>query len=129
MSAISFRWADFSHLAITVSLMGVEARTRMPYEKSTELRDSIHWSRRYEYPWAYIALLPYSKDEVILDVGSDGTPLQFMLAGEVGQVYSLDIEPSCVACVQAVKEANGIANIHPTLGDVTHLEFPDAFRD
>lgn len=130
-----FKWADYRELvapnffSITMRLAQIERVTRMEYQHTNVLRDSIHWSRRYEYPWAFITLSPYSKNEIILDVGCDCTPFQFLLADVGGKVYSLDHGQDSIDAVQSIKGARSIDNIFPILGDACHMDFPSAFFD
>ena len=60
-----------------------------------------HWSRVYEFPWAYGAIQAYSRAPTgqrdVLESGCGVTPLPFWLAGEGFRVTGIDLDGSCEA--------------------------------
>ena len=103
--------------------LGYVEKGKPPY------RDSTHWSRRCEYPWAFLALHPYSPTEVVLDAGANGSPFQFGLATQVGKVYSLDNRPGHSEMVIAAGEVLKLDNVTPVMGDITQMPFQSDLFD
>lgn len=132
-------WADFRMLdsqnffGVTKMLADLEQAidVGMGYVEKGKppWRDSTHWSRRCEYPWAFISLHPYSRTEVVLDAGSDGSPFQFGLATQAGKVYSLDNRPGHSEMVTAAAEVLKLDNVIPIAGDITKMPFQADFFD
>lgn len=94
-----------------------------------EVRDSLHKTRIFEYPWVYSNLQPFSHTDVVLDAGAANTALQFLLSKEVKEVYSLDIEQSYVEWVAKTCEERHFDNLFPEHGDILCAPYPDEYFD
>lgn len=92
----------------------------------------LHWSRRYEYPYAIInSMLPEhpSRDFKILDCGASICPLQYYFATKGFEVYSLDLDLRRLEQVARFKSEKGLKSIHPVFGNILSLPFPDSYFD
>lgn len=92
------------------------------------LRDSVHNTRRFEYPWA---LLNIPRDaERILDAGCGGSSFTFFLSDCFKSVYGLDISTGRVAEMEKIKKySHRFASLTPVVGDITNIGFPNGYFD
>lgn len=132
-------WANsdelvFSHtFLITKSLWDTEtylSRVTSCYRWDKDaIRDSLHWSRRFEYPWVLRRLSP-SKEDIVMDAGAGAAILQFVLSHYVKELHSIDIEPKWTTMVEDIKRDSGMFdNIITTQADIMSLPYPDDFFD
>lgn len=126
----SLNWADLTDLLrqdwfeLTMTLRSIEEQYhRMP--------DSMHYTRRIEFPWAFTRMAPYRKEaeeEVVLEAGAGRTMFQVLLAQLVKEVVSLDIMPEETEWVKE-NVVPYAPNVRPVTGDITCLEFPSNHFD
>ena len=93
---------------------------------------SLHWSRRYEYPYAVMnSKLPTqpTKEFKIIDCGAGVDPIQFYLAIRGYKVYSLDLDLNALERVVQFKSKKRLKTLHPTYGNILILPFPDDYFD
>jgi len=91
-------------------------------------RDSLHWSRRFEYPWILEQIAPPNKDDMFMDAGAGTTPLQFFLCDYVKEYHSLDFDQEAFAFLNNMKNYGIAHHLVPVLADVTDLSmYPDDF--
>lgn len=90
-----FEWADLRRLIEqsffyrTMDLYLLEEKLHTP------IHDSLHWSRRFEYPWIIGRLQDRVEPiKTILDVGAGATAIQFLLADLGHDVSSIDPDPT-----------------------------------
>jgi len=84
-------WADLNRLIESEFHHYTQELFELENEIQTPIHDSMHWSRRFEYPWILTQLKSADLSSV-LDVGSGATALQFMLAKANVPVTSIDID-------------------------------------
>jgi len=90
---------------------------------------SLHWSRIFEYPWAYNILSP-KKNDIILDLASGWGPLQFILARACKQIYNFDIDEAVIPFLEVGRRKLGVNNVTFHLGDIElGLPYRDCFFD
>lgn len=93
---------------------------------------ALHWSRRFEYPWAFLnAKLPINSKVPfkILDCGAGLNPLQFYLAQKGYSVYSMDIDIISLLKVDKFKNRMNLSTLHPCYGNILDIPFPDGSFD
>lgn len=122
-------WADYSlldtreYFFVTRSLFDLEVALH------NNIANSLHCSRRFEYPWAYYNLQPFDKDDIILDAGAGDTILQFFLSKMVRESHSLDLALENVERAIEVKNKNGFKNVFPLVGDILSMTYPSDYFD
>ena len=87
--------------------------------------DALHQSRRYEYPWVYFNLAPWNPNDIVLDAGAGDTVFRYLLAKGVKKVCSIDIDISCVAWAQGIRDK--FVNVVPMVGDIMDIPFSDNY--
>lgn len=99
--------------------------------KAHFLRNSLHWSRRFEYPWAILNSDPV-KSDTVLDIGGAHSILQFHLSRSCKEVHNLDLSTEYIPYVNKIKAScnNEFDNLHYDIGDVTNMNlYPDDHFD
>jgi len=88
----------------------------------TPIHDSVHYTRRFEYPWVY-SNLPLSGD--ILDVGAGATAFQ-VLVSQKAAVTSIDVDTAAVHWVNQLSTVFMSANkVKSIIGGFPKLPFAD----
>ena len=124
----------FSHtFLITKSLWDTEKylakSTSCGRWQSDIVRDSLHWSRRYEYPWVLRKLYP-SKEDIVMDAGAGAAVLQFALSQYVKELHNIDIDKDFLQMVETIKQETGLfSNIVTTEADIRSLPHADDYFD
>lgn len=93
---------------------------------------SLHWSRRYEYPYALMKLqLPAQplKEFKILDCGAGVSPIQFYLAMKGYEYYSLDLDLDSLIRVARFKSKKELKTLYLNYGNILDLPFPNDYFD
>jgi 2-polyprenyl-3-methyl-5-hydroxy-6-metoxy-1,4-benzoquinol methylase len=93
-------WADLSRLIEQDFHYYTQALYELESDLATPIHDSLHWSRRFEYPWALLQLRS-SDLSSILDAGSGATALQFFMARSNVPTTSIDIDQSAIDWVNS----------------------------
>jgi len=126
----TFEWATLHRLLDRDFFLWTKALYELELTLGTPIQDSMHWTRRFEYPWVLsklyrdTALLHAQRS--YLDVGAGATALQFCLAQQKGWlVTSVDPDESAV---QWVNKHNRPGNIS-ILGGLPKLPFADQLFD
>jgi ubiquinone/menaquinone biosynthesis C-methylase UbiE len=91
---------------------------------------SLHWSRRYEYPYTIInSNLPEKSQKKIriLDCGAGIGPLQFYFANKGYKYYSLDQNLWALSRVAQFKSDKKIKNLYAIYGNILDLPFPNNY--
>jgi 2-polyprenyl-3-methyl-5-hydroxy-6-metoxy-1,4-benzoquinol methylase len=88
-------WADLSRLIEQDFHHYTQALYDLETELQTPIHDSLHWSRRFEYPWI-MSQLQTADTSSVLDAGSGATAIQFMLSRSNIPTTSIDIDQSAV---------------------------------
>ena len=99
---------------------------------ASSIPPSLHWSRRYEYPYVVInskLRKQPAKEFKILDCGAGVGPLQFYLAMKGHEYYSLDLDLSALMRVARFKSKNGLKTLYPTYGNILDVPFPNNYFD
>lgn len=94
-----------------------------------DIYDSLHMSRRFEYPWVNSNLQPFSPNDIVLDAGPGNTALQFLIAKQVEELHSLDIHEPYVEWVAKICEEKHYDNVFPECGDILHAPYADNYFD
>jgi len=125
----TMKWADYNTLSNSDFFLLTSELVNLEVALDKERVDSLHVTRRFEYPWIYYSLLPFNKDDTVLEAGPGNTVFQFFLAKKVREVCSIDTDPEAVNWLNKVRNEQAIHNVFPTLGDLTDLRFaPDFFN-
>lgn len=127
--SIRMVWADYTHLINPSFFLISKDLADIEFGIDQRYVNCLYWSRRVEYPWAVSSLYPYNKTEVVLDVGSDGSPLPYYLAQLVRKTYGLDNGPDSVEFMVKAVEKLKLNNMVAVLGDARKLDFPADFFD
>jgi SAM-dependent methyltransferase len=91
----TFEWATYPRLLEREFFERTMALYLMEQKLHTPIPDSMHWTRRFEYPWV-LSKLGYPLS--VLDVGAGATALQFMLSSRPGmRVTSIDPDEAAIA--------------------------------
>lgn len=126
----TFEWAAYPRLLEHNFFEWTKKLYDLEKVLQTPIQDSMHWTRRFEYPWVLSKLyrdtaLPHA-NRSYLDVGAGATALQFCLAQQKGWlVTSIDPDESAV---QWVNRHNRPGNIS-VLGGLPKLPFADQLFD
>jgi len=122
-------WADYRYLAssdyfrITRAIVDVEER----FHKIINcfyMRDSMHNTRRFEYPWVVLSL--FHGMGKVLDVGSGGTSLTAYLASINGEYYALDYSANAIMQIDTIRDTLDLFNLRPVMCDAKDMTvFPD----
>ncbi|MFA5364048.1 MAG: class I SAM-dependent methyltransferase [Candidatus Bathyarchaeia archaeon] len=89
---------------------------------------SLHWSRRYEYPYTVInSKLPNNppKDFRIIDCGAGAGPLQLYFGKRGIKYYAFDQDLFSLRRVARFKTENNLNTLYPTYGNILDIPFPD----
>jgi len=99
----TMEWADLSRLIEQDFHFYTQALFELETELATPIHDSLHWSRRFEYPWILLQLRAMSSWPLgpVLDAGAGATALQFFLARSGAPTTSIDIDQSAVDWVNS----------------------------
>ena len=88
--------------------------------------DSLHISRRFEYPWTYFNLAPWNTNDLVLDAGAGDTVFRYLVSKEVKEVYSIDTDAKSVDWAEGIKDK--FSNVFPMLGDLTEIPFSKIYH-
>lgn len=124
---IQVEWADYKFLNEPESFMLTKKLFDLENELGKDTHDSLHWSRRFEYPWVYAKLQPFGNSDIVLDAGAGNTVFQFLISKQVKELHSIDANLSCVDWVSS--KAKQFANVFSKQADILHLPFPNGFFD
>jgi ubiquinone/menaquinone biosynthesis C-methylase UbiE len=122
---VEFEWATYPRLQERLFFEKTLAIYNKEQNICTPIQDSMHWTRRFEYPWI---LEKMDNTGNILDVGAGATALQFVLADTGRFVTSVDIDQSAidwVNCRLGGKFLYGIKNPHCINASLPKLPFID----
>jgi ubiquinone/menaquinone biosynthesis C-methylase UbiE len=126
---LSMMWADYRYLAssdffrITKAIYDVEEKFHRIINCSY-MRDSMHNTRRFEYPWVTISIPPVMGK--VLDVGSGGTSITAYLAGRGSEYYALDHDANAINQIDTIRDYLDLPNIRPVMCDAKNMSvFPD----
>ena len=126
---VGMEWADYHYLDEQGYFLLSRELVDIAIDCGKEPSDSLHWSRRFEYPWVYFNLQPFNQNDLVLDAGGGQTVLQFFLSKRVKEVYNLDVNRDYIDWINKVKQARGFNNVFPILGDLTTMPFPSSYFD
>ena len=135
INVLNSRWATEDYLIDEYNASITRELVKIDKIFGSTMKDGIppalHWSRRYEYPYAIINsnLCARSNNLKILDCGAGISPLQFYLANKGFQVYSLDLNLSDLEHVALFKLKKKLKSLHPTYGNILDLPFPNDYFD
>lgn len=121
-------WANYNRLNEVSYLMNARQLFNLETELGKNVHDSMHWSRKFEYPWVIANLQPFSKDDVVLDAGAGNTALQFLVSKWVKEVHSIDTDTKSVSWIKTNLDSK-CPNLHPEQADILNLPFESGFFD
>jgi len=135
----TMQWADYELTTAAEYFLLTRELFNLEQALDKEFANSLHASRRFEYPWAYFSLMPFFLDDIILEAGAGKTVLQLFLSQKVKQVHSLDTLADSIDWVKEMKAKYARApdgttttlftNIFPILGDLTNMTFASDYFD
>ena len=115
----SIRSKDFLSLTQILTLIDI---TLMQNRLVLGIPPSLHWSRKFEYPYALLMSGLFNESYgLVLDIGAGTNPLQILLALKGFHVISLDNNPAYYIKLQKIR----IRRLHPCFGDALSLPFKD----
>jgi SAM-dependent methyltransferase len=123
---ITFEWATYPRLLERDFFLWTKELYELEQYLKTPIPDSMHWTRRFEYPWILSKLyrdtaLPNTKRSFI-DVGAGATALQFLISSQASwSVDSIDPDTAAIAWVNSHKREHP----HSILGGFPTLPFKD----
>ena len=126
MKLTCVQWAHFRFLAAKDTFLITNRMLGKEIELNWWNYSSLHATRRFEYPWAYMAMGPYTAEHRVLDVGGGLTLFGMLIAPSVQRFETVDILESAVSEMKLFEAKTGI---HPVLGDARQLPFPDGYFD
>lgn len=129
MNTFQVEWANYRFLDEVNCFMLTKTLFDMELDLGREINDSLHWSRRFEYPWVYFKLGPFNRDDIVLDAGMGPTVLQFMISKEVKEMHGIDTDLGYVNWVMKVSSTRSFDNVFTTLGDIRNITFPADYFD
>jgi SAM-dependent methyltransferase len=130
------RWAtrecftDAQYKKITKEL--IELDKSIGYKLVGGVLSSLHWSRRYEYPYTIInSNLPENppQDFKVIDCGAGAGPLQLYFGKRGIKYYAFDQDLLALMRVARFKTQNNLQTLHPTYGNILDNPFPDNHFD
>lgn len=126
---MSMMWADYIYLAspaffkVTKGIYDVEEKFHKILN-CNYMRDSMHNTRRFEYPWI-VGALPADMGKV-LDVGSGGTSITAYLAYLGNEYYALDHDANAIRQIDTIRDTLDLFNLRPVKCDAKDMSvFPD----
>lgn len=94
-------WATYPRLLERSFFERTKALYELEKALGTPIQDSVHWTRRFEYPWVIGKLRDNIElAKTILDVGAGATALQFLLADLGHMMHSVDPDPAAVEWIR-----------------------------
>ena len=102
-------WATYPRLLERSFFEWTKELYELEQKLKTPIQDSMHWTRRFEYPWILSTLyrntaLPHIPLS-FLDAGAGATALQFMLTRQAGwKATSIDPDPAAVRWTKSICE-------------------------
>lgn len=117
-------WVYFAELAnpqyffVTKDLYDLE--TELTTHGCKRQTDSLHFTRRFEYPWAFLQIPEHSENH--LDAGGGAATFQYLLAKFIPNVTNLEIDSMWREKVADVKRKTGLfSNLDVVVGDISDL--------
>ena len=123
MNQTQVKWADYTQLDEENYLMLTKELYNIENELGKDIHNSIHPSRRFEYPWVYSKLQPLNDNDKVLDVGSGDTVLQFLVSRQVKELHSIDTDSSAVDWISKTCKTKNFVNIFPSRANIFSLPF------
>jgi 2-polyprenyl-3-methyl-5-hydroxy-6-metoxy-1,4-benzoquinol methylase len=118
---------DYINLTLKLTLIDL---TILKNELEGNITPSLHWGRRFEYPYIYYRCISNSRKKlVILDAGAGLNPLQILLALSGHFIVSLDNDVKVLIRLSKILKDNSKLKIFPCLADVFQLPFKENFFD
>jgi 2-polyprenyl-3-methyl-5-hydroxy-6-metoxy-1,4-benzoquinol methylase len=97
----TLEWATYPRLLERSFFERTKALYDLEQVLQTPIPDSMHWTRRFEYPWIIGRLQDRAAPtKTLLDVGAGATALQFMLSDLGHVVHSVDPDPKAIEWVR-----------------------------
>jgi len=117
-------WASYSKLAdqnyflVTEKLLDIERWIEM--NGGERLTDALYPTRRFEYPWVFTNIAPWS--DMILDAGGGPAIFQYLLSKSFKKVWNIDLNQEWIDKVNNTKDITGtFGNLDILLGDISNL--------
>ena len=132
---VSMEWAnqkplveDINYFILSARIFELDKQKLKRFDKPPLLlANAIHWSRRFEYPWA-ILKTKFPGGERCLDAGGGCSSFQFLLAELYKDVYNIDPfndSNDVLSYDDLMKIVN--PNLHLVRGSLPHIDYPDNF--
>jgi 2-polyprenyl-3-methyl-5-hydroxy-6-metoxy-1,4-benzoquinol methylase len=116
---VDFEWASYTRLIEQQFFYRTATLCQLERTLGTPIPDSLHWTRRFEYPWILEKIVATDK---LLDVGSGSTALQFFLSN-TSHVSAVDVDPAAVEWINSRRSDQLIKNPMCILGGLPNLPF------
>ena len=134
----TFEWATYPRLLERDFFEHTRRLYELELILGTPIQDSLHWTRRFEYPWVLSKVLadaknPYShvapeqnSPKTILDVGAGATALQFLLTRQnKWSVTAVDPDQAAIAWIEKTKDYSIFQTNRSVRGGFPVLPFKD----
>lgn len=125
--ASSMEWAAYQFLTKPDAFLITKQLYEIEQVIGRDVADSLHMTRRFEYPWVYINLQPLSRDDTVLNAGAGYAVFHILISKMVKEVHNVDIDADSVNWLNKVKAKKGFNNVFATLGNLTKMTFPDNY--
>jgi ubiquinone/menaquinone biosynthesis C-methylase UbiE len=89
---------------------------------------SLHWSRMFEWPWAYLTA-GFAPGDLVLDAGGGDAPFQFFAAREAAKVVNVDLSRDYLERISRSPLFRWFRNISLEPGDLRKLAYLDGTFD
>lgn len=117
---VEFEWASYQRLVEHSFFEDSMRLYALEKELQTPIPDSLHWTRRFEYPWILSKLQP---SERVLDVGAGATALQFLISRMGSFVTSADVDQGAVEWINGRTSEQLVKNPKGVIGGLPNLPF------
>lgn len=114
-------WASYGCLAFADYFIVTKELFDIEESLGAKSRDSLHTTRRFEYPWVHQTLAPITGGDIILDAGAGYSLFRFLLAKGAKEIHSIDVDNDCLDWSEKVGVRFG--NVFPAFGDITSIPF------
>lgn len=118
----TFEWATYPRLLERNFFEWTKELYTLEKQLLTPIPDSMHWTRRFEYPWILSKITMSPPPRSFVDAGSGATALQFALTRRGDSVMAIDPDPTAVdwintrcLCCPGIRSSSAVTGGFPVL--------------